>query len=212
MDEIGPDTYFCTSCGCRADQLNIWEFDMKEKSPKKSKYKNKKIEFDHVFFDSEVESRYYNYLKMMKETHNIIDFELQPKFELQPAFVDCQGFKIRPIHYVGDFLVHHKNGSKIIVDVKGMEPTPEFKIKAKLFKNKYPEYILSIVAEVPKKYGGGKGVFDSFDNIKKLRKEAAKNGVSDERTTKNIKTKSAAGTREKKAKQTTKREKTPRTR
>jgi Holliday junction resolvase RusA-like endonuclease len=25
MDEIGPDTYFCTSCGCRAAQLNLFE-------------------------------------------------------------------------------------------------------------------------------------------------------------------------------------------
>jgi hypothetical protein len=45
-----------------------------------------------------------------------------------------------------------------------------------MFKYKFPEINLKIMAECPKKYGGGKGIFIELSELKKLRKEAAKYG------------------------------------
>lgn len=103
-----------------------------------SKYKNKKIEYDGIIFDSQLECNYYRYLKEMK-----VEFELQPKFLLQEGFKK-NGKTHRKIEYIGDFRI-----GNTVIDVKGME-TPVFKLKRKLFEYKYPHLELVLLVKCPK--------------------------------------------------------------
>lgn len=106
-----------------------------------SKYKNKKCEVDGIKFDSQVESKYYIYLKGIKEQGLIKDFSMQPKYELQEAFRDKNNKLIRKIEYKGDFLLTLNDDSQVVIDVKGSDfmLAPEFKLKRKLFMYKYPD-------------------------------------------------------------------------
>lgn len=106
-----------------------------------SKYKNKKIVIDGITFDSKDESYYYQYLLKLKAEGKIINFELQPKYELQPAF-QKNGKKYRPIYYVADFLVYHNDGSEEVIDIKGMA-VPVALLKRKEFDYHYPELKLT---------------------------------------------------------------------
>lgn len=100
-----------------------------------SKYKNKKTIVDNIKFDSKAEANRYIELKLLEKSGKISDLELQPKFELQEKYINNKGEKVRAITYKADFC--YLEGNKIIVeDVKGVE-TKEFKIKRKLFENKY---------------------------------------------------------------------------
>lgn len=100
-----------------------------------SKYNNKKTIVDNIKFDSKAEANRYIELKMLEKARKISDLELQPKFILQEKYINNKGEKIRAITYKADFC--YLEGNKIVVeDVKGVE-TKEFKIKKKLFENKY---------------------------------------------------------------------------
>lgn len=116
-----------------------------------TKYKAKKTTVDGIQFDSKIESEYYEHLKELKNKGEIESFDLQPRFVLQDAF-QKHGKKYQPINYVADFLVWYKDGSKQVIDVKGME-TPDFKIKKKLFEKRYPELQLIVMKKV-QKFGG----------------------------------------------------------
>lgn len=96
-----------------------------------SKYRNKKVTYQGVKFDSIAERNYYLILlkKYKKE-----DIKLQPKFILQDKYVDNQGNNVRAITYIADFMIGDE-----VYDVKGYE-TEVFKIKEKLFKKKYKKY------------------------------------------------------------------------
>lgn len=109
-----------------------------------NKYKNKKIEIDGHIFDSKKEADYYIKLCGLKQAGEIKDFELQPKFELQPSFINNKGEKIKAITYIADFKIYHNDGSIEIVDVKGFK-TKEFKIKKKIFEYRYKDYVLTLV-------------------------------------------------------------------
>lgn len=84
-------------------------------------------------------------LKAKKQGGEILDYEIQRPFELQPAFKDASGKKHLPITYVADFVVFHE-GRTEIVDVKGVE-TAIFKMKWKMLKYKlqaHPDYLFTI--------------------------------------------------------------------
>lgn len=108
-----------------------------------SKYNNKKTIVDNIKFDSKAEANRYIELKMLEKARKISDLELQPKFELQEKYINNKGEKIRAITYKADFC--YLEGNKIVVeDVKGIE-TKEFKIKKKLFENKYRDIDFRII-------------------------------------------------------------------
>lgn len=116
----------------------------KKKKEPANKYNNKKTEVDGFKFDSQVEAKYYKHLKHLRdETNEVIDFKLQPKFELQAAFTK-RGIKFRAIDYKADFEVWYSDGSYEVVDIKG-QLLPEFKIKRKLFEKKFP-YELKLIS------------------------------------------------------------------
>jgi len=68
-----------------------------------AKYGNKKTVYDNIIFDSIVEMRRYKELKLLEKSGQIMGLELQPKFELQPAYTDRRGKKHKAITYIGDF-------------------------------------------------------------------------------------------------------------
>lgn len=101
---------------------------------RKIKYGNIKTKMFGLTFASKHELNFYLYLLTIYTKE---DIELQPKFLLQDKFKQDGKF-IKPIHDIADFRV----GTNVY-DVKG-HPTETFKIKAKLFKTKYPQ--LKLVA------------------------------------------------------------------
>lgn len=134
-----------------------------------SKYNAKKVEVDGIKFDSKAESEFYLHLKELKESGEITDFMLQPKYELQPAF-EKRGVKFRAIMYVADFLVYHTDGSEQVIDIKGME-TADFKLKKKMFEYKFPQK-LSLICKAPKYMAPRQWV--ELDELKEIRKKRKK--------------------------------------
>lgn len=108
------------------------------------KYGAKRTEVDGISFDSKAESRYYQQLKLLLRSGEIIDIILQPKFNLLPSYTK-NGHKIRGIDYVADFLVTYKDGRKEIIDVKGAK-TDVYKVKKKWFEHKYPDLTIKEVS------------------------------------------------------------------
>ena len=103
----------------------------------RSKYGNHKIEIDGIVFDSKAEGKRYLELKELEKLGAIIDLELQPEFELQPAYTGRDGKRVRPITYIGDFrYIETQTGAIVVEDVKGHQ-TKEYRLKKKLFGYKY---------------------------------------------------------------------------
>jgi len=114
-------------------------------------------------FDSQAEARYYLQLKQLQRAGEVLTIELQPRYELQPAYWKCCGAillntrkvcicprcgkkvpKTPAIPLTADFRVTYKDGHVEIVDVKGVE-TREFKRAKKIFEYRYPELSLKVV-------------------------------------------------------------------
>lgn len=108
---------------------------------KESKYKNKKVVYDGIKFDSQKEKNHYIGLKMSLKAGIIKDLELQKVFELQPSFKK-NGKTYRKITYKADFCYFNiKEGKYIVEDVKGFK-TEVYKLKKKLFEYKFKDYEL----------------------------------------------------------------------
>ena len=67
-----------------------------------NKYKNKKVEFEGIKFDSEMEKDFYLYLLKKYKKEDII---VQPSYELLESFRDKEGKLVRAITYKADFEV-----------------------------------------------------------------------------------------------------------
>lgn len=103
---------------------------------KQNKYKNKKVIYDGIKFDSNREMAYYIKLKMLEQKGIIKDLELQKSFELQPSF-KLNGKTYKKITYRADFSYVSVQDNKIhIVDTKGFR-TQVYKLKRKMFAYKY---------------------------------------------------------------------------
>lgn len=135
----------------------------------KSKYGSKKIVIDGIVFDSKDEGKYYEYLKKLKSQGKILNFELQPKYELQPSFKKM-GKQYRAITYAPDFLIYHIDGSEELIDIKGMS-TQQGEMRRKMFEFKYPELKLTWIAR-SLKYG--KDGWIDYDKLNKIRRENKK--------------------------------------
>ena len=113
-----------------------------------SKYNNRRCELDNYVFDSQAEGNYYLYLRAAKERGAIADLRIHPRYLLLEGFTytdDGEEVRERPIYYEADFSYTDKgSGELVVADVKGVE-TEAFKIKAKLFRQRYPEKRLCIV-------------------------------------------------------------------
>lgn len=102
------------------------------------KYRNKPTLIDGIVFDSKKEADFYCELKVQKMAGEVLSFERQVVFELQPKYKYGKS-TIRAIKYIADFVVSYKDGSVEIVDVKGMK-TQVYNLKKKMLLYKHPEY------------------------------------------------------------------------
>lgn len=109
------------------------------KTKKKSKLKNKQVDFDGITFPSIMERDYYIFLLT---TYSKQDIKIQPKFVLQPAFVK-DNKKHLPIYYIADFQIDNQ-----VYDVKGFL-TSDFNLKKKMFNYHYKDLTLNIVTRAP---------------------------------------------------------------
>ena len=97
---------------------------------KRHKYGAVKTAIDGIEFDSKAEALYY---QLHKHDNGM---KMQEKFVLMDKF-RLNGKVYREIAYKPDFTFYDENGNLTkVVDVKGVL-TPEFKIKSKLFANRY---------------------------------------------------------------------------
>lgn len=94
------------------------------------KYKNKKVELDGKTFDSRLEARRYQELKLLEQAGEIHSLCCQPEFVLQEPFKHGKS-KFREIRYIADFL-YIEDGRKVVEDVKGMR-TDVYMLKKKMF-------------------------------------------------------------------------------
>jgi len=103
---------------------------------RKSKYGARKVTVDGITFDSKKEANKYCELKVLKRAGEIVDFELQPEFELIPGFT-YKNKKYRPIKYRADFKVIYPNGRVVVIDTKGYR-TKTYQLKKKMLLYRYP--------------------------------------------------------------------------
>lgn len=123
----------------------------------------RKRTFQNIEFASEMEMKFYrDYLLPLKEKGEIKEIILQPKYVLQNSFTK-NGRRYLPIVYVGDYEVVFSDEKKITYDVKGL-PTPEAKLKRKIFEKIFPEKILIWIA-LSQQDGG----WIEFEKLQKLR-------------------------------------------
>lgn len=111
------------------------------------KYRNQPVSVDGHKFDSKAEYYRYLQLRQMLDDGDISDLVLQPSYELQKAFRDRDGNAIAKIVYKADFSYLDSDHYRVVEDVKGGKGTQTavFKLKAKLFKFKYPHLKFKIV-------------------------------------------------------------------
>lgn len=103
----------------------------------KNKYGNKKTKG----YDSKKESKRAGELKLLEKAGEIRELKEQVSFELQPRFQTKKGNIIRPITYIADFKYFDcEKDCWVVEDVKGFK-TDHYRIKAKLFQFKYPDYL-----------------------------------------------------------------------
>lgn len=124
--------------------------------------------YDGIIFDSILEMKYYrDVLCPLVESGDVVRFELQKPYELQPKFRHNDK-NVNTITYVADFFIVYKDGAEVVIDTKGC-PDSVAIIKRKLFWYKYPDVDYRWVCW--SKIDGG---WCSYEYIKKKRAERKK--------------------------------------
>jgi len=108
----------------------------------RSKHGNRKVTVDGITYDSRGEAKRSCELRLMERAGLIQNLTLQPSFIIHDAFTDAQGNRWRAITYRADFQ-YTEAGKTIVEDFKGFE-TAEFKIKRKLFLNRYRDLVFRL--------------------------------------------------------------------
>lgn len=135
-----------------------------------NKYKNKKVIFEGITFDSKDEAAYYKVLLEKKAKGEILEIILQPKLELIPKF-KINGKTIRATTYTPDFLVRYANEQEEYIDVKGYS-TQQGELRRKLFLYRIGTN-LKWVSKNKKYCTDGTGFVDYFE-LANLRKTSKK--------------------------------------
>lgn len=103
-----------------------------------TKYRNRKVNVDGIWFDSIRESRRYGELKLLEKGGYISDLRLQVPYELIPTQKDITGKVIEhKVRYIADFVYFdkHKN-QEVVEDAKGVK-TDVYRLKKKMMLDKY---------------------------------------------------------------------------
>ena len=132
--------------------------------------------YNGMVFDSQLEMRYYrDVLCPGVESGDVVHYELQKKYELQPKYRH-NGKSVLPIVYVADFYIEHADGRIEVIDTKGC-PDSVAKLKRKMFWYIYPEIDYKWLTYV-QKWGG----WLEYDEVNALRKEAKRAKKKEERS------------------------------
>lgn len=125
--------------------------------------------FDGEVFDSIMEMRFYrDFILPRIRSGEYVSCEKQVTYELQPKF-EYQGKTIHAITYIADFVVVDQFGHIIVFETKGC-PDNTSKIKAKIYKYKYPEIDYRWIC-----YSLIDGGWVSYETVQKGRIERKKN-------------------------------------
>lgn len=103
------------------------------------KYKNNKVDYDGIKFDSKKEAERYAELKILEKAGEIKNLQIQRPFELIPRQKIDGKVVERACKYIADFVYQERipGGWKLVVeDTKGFR-TEAYKIKRKLMLQKY---------------------------------------------------------------------------
>lgn len=118
-----------------------------------------------IVFDSVLEMKYYrDVLCPAVESGDVVSYELQKPYELQPKFRHDEK-SVQSIKYVADFFIVYKDGHEEVIDTKGC-PDSVALLKRKLFWYKFPEVNYKWVTWV-KKFGG----WIDYEEYKRLKRE-----------------------------------------
>lgn len=121
--------------------------------------------YDGITFDSALEMKYYrDVLCPMVADGDVIKYELQKPYELQPKFV-YNNKTVQPIKYVADFYIVYKDGHEEVIDIKGY-PDSVALLKRKLFWYCYPKIDYKWITYV-EKFGG----WITYEEYKQLKKK-----------------------------------------
>lgn len=125
-----------------------------------------------ITFSSVLEMKYYRDVVLpLVESNEIIEYELQKPYILQPKF-ERNGKTVQPIKYVADFYLKYKDGSEILIDTKGLADSTA-KLKRKMFWYVFPDVDYRWVAYSAK--DGGWVDYDTLQSIRRERKKKSKN-------------------------------------
>lgn len=131
-----------------------------------NKYKNNKSEKYGRKWDSEMELDFYETVCIPAlRSGEYISVDTQVVFVIQESFM-YRGKKIQPIKYKADFLIITSEGEEIIVDVKGMPPTTDFKIKWKIMKFKYNQYTYKCLKGLGRNKRKGVMHYNKWEEVK----------------------------------------------
>ena len=100
----------------------------------KNKYNAHKAIYDGIKFDSQFELKCWIYLEELAKEDKIKNLQRQIKFEIIPA-----NSVYRAVNYVADF-TFYVGDRYIVADAKGLV-LPEFRLKQKIFFDKYKKQI-----------------------------------------------------------------------
>ena len=100
----------------------------------KNKYNAHKTEYNGIKFDSEFELKCWIYLEELVKEGRINNLQRQVKFDIIPA-----NSVYRAVNYVADF-TFNIGDKNIVADAKGLV-LPEFRLKQKIFFDKYKKEI-----------------------------------------------------------------------
>jgi hypothetical protein len=93
-----------------------------------------------IRFDSLAEHRRWCELRLLEQAGEIRDLRVHPRYELLPK----EGGE-RAVHYTPDF-DYLEGGKRVAEDVKGgPTATPVFRLKATMFRRRYPGIELRII-------------------------------------------------------------------
>lgn len=97
-----------------------------------NKYRSKKTVVDGITFDSRLEARRYQELKLMERAGEISGLQLQKQYVLIPSQKLNNKVVERAVNYIADFVYTLKSsGETVVEDTKGVK-TKDYIIKRKL--------------------------------------------------------------------------------
>jgi len=111
-------------------------------APTETKYKNQKVLYMGIIFDSQLEANRYGELILMQRVGEISELRRQVEYELipsqrEPDTIGPRGGRKpgkvieRAVYYIADFVYKDKQGNTVVEDTKGVK-TADYTIKRKL--------------------------------------------------------------------------------